>query len=367
MTHRERFNNIYNFRPVDRIPVYFFGTWRETKQRWIKEGYKGNVDLNLDKGPQLDDMDPDWETGLWDNHGLAITEAIGDIEPCILQEDENRRMVRNSLGEEYIERKDGSSFNHTVVYPMEPTRESWNRIKRFYDPYDSRRYCKELALKASALNAKDAVTTFMGGSLYGWLRSLLGIENVSYLMYDVPELYEEIIDHFANLFMTVMKPVLNVVKFDFVYFFEDCCSSTGPLFSPAFYKEILDKYYKKLIRFYKDNHVPLALIDSDGVSEPLIPCWLESGFDIIFPIEVGKWRASPVKLREKHGKLCMLGGVDKHLIYGSEDKLREHLLSLRPSVSEGGYIPIPDHRIPPEVSLAQMHRYVKIFNEVFNG
>jgi uroporphyrinogen-III decarboxylase len=122
-----------------------------------------------------------------------------------------------------------------------------------------------------------------------------------------------------------------------------------------------------MIQFYKDAGVPLALVDSDGWSEKLIPSWLDSGFDIVFPIEVGKWGANPDDLRKKFGrKLRMLGAIDKNYIYGHEERLHEHLLSLKPNVMEGGFIPIPDHRIPPQVSYRQMLRYIEIFHEVFN-
>jgi len=63
----------------------------------------------------------------------------------------------------------------------------------------------------------------------------------------------------------------------------------------------------------------------------------------------------------------MLGAVDKRLIYADEDALRAHLLSLKPEADKGGFLPIPDHRIPPETSYAQMLRYIELFNEVFNS
>ena len=68
MTHRERFHRVFNFEPVDRIPLYYFGTWRETKQRWIDEGYTGPYTLGDDRHPQLPGMDPDWEGNVWSVH-----------------------------------------------------------------------------------------------------------------------------------------------------------------------------------------------------------------------------------------------------------------------------------------------------------
>ena len=367
MTHRERFNRIFSFLPVDRIPVYFFGAWRETKARWVKEGYAGGADLYEYPGVQLEGMDPDWEKGMWNIHGLVQTNPIGDMEVTVLSEEGNKRVVRNSIGEEYVERTDGASIPHTLVYPLEPTATSWNRFKRFLDTGDSRRYPADWRQKAAERNEKDVVTTFMGGSLYAWLRQWMGVENLSFLMYDDPVLLEEMISFIADHFIALMKPVLEVTKFDFVYFFEDCCGSYGPLFSPQIYQSLFHKYYRKMINFYKDNGVPYALIDSDGKADQLIPCWLESGFDIIFPVEVGTWNASPAKHREQFGpNLKMLGGINKHLIYGPEALLRAHLEELKPVVDAGGYIPIPDHRIPPNVSYAQMLRYIEIFNDVMN-
>jgi uroporphyrinogen decarboxylase len=135
------------------------------------------------------------------------------------------------------------------------------------------------------------------------------------------------------------------------------------------YREIFDKHYKRLLRFYKEEcKIPFALVDSDGVADELIPCWVESGFDIIFPIEVGKWQGSPNKLRDRFGSgLGMLGGVDKHLIEKGGEPLRAHLQSLLPAVRQGRYIPIPDHRIPPSVSYEQFLAYIRMFGEVFNG
>ncbi|MDR0710254.1 MAG: hypothetical protein LBF77_09330 [Spirochaetaceae bacterium] len=368
MNHRERFINIFNFGNADRLPCYFFGSWRETKERWKNEGYTGNIDTPGSGGPQIPGMDPDWEAGLWNIHGLVRTGPIGDIEPAVLEEDESRRIVRTSIGEEIVERKDGASIPHTRLHALEPARKSWEHFKRFLDPSIGERRPAGWEAAAGKLNSRDAVTAFMGGSLYGWLRGWMGVENISYIMYDDPALLEEMVETIADHFMALMADVLKIARFDLVYFFEDCCGASGPLFSPVIYKTIFDKYYKRMLRFYKDAGVHLALVDSDGWSEMLMPSWLGSGFDIMFPIEVGRWNANPEELRKKFGRrLRMFGAINKHLISGGDEKLRAHLESLKPCVEEGGFIPIPDHRIPPDVSYRQMLDYIRIFNEVFNG
>jgi len=160
---------------------------------------------------------------------------------------------------------------------------------------------------------------------------------ISYLAYDDPALFEEIIEYLAAYWMQLIAPVMQIAQFDFVYFFEDCCFKSGPLFSPSTYRKYYHKYYKKMIDCYRAMGVRHILIDSDGKVDDLVPYWMESGFDILFPIEVGTWRANPVLLRKKYGKaLRMMGGVDKLVIPHGEKAIREHLKPLKELASEGG-------------------------------
>lgn len=157
------------------------------------------------------------------------------------------------------------------------------------------------------------------------------------------------------------------MRFEFVHFFEDCCFNTGPLFSPAIYRQVFDKHYRRMLAAYKAHGVPLALIDSDGNVEKLVPLWLDSGFDIVFPLEVGTRQASAADYRRRSGrKLRLFGGVDKRVIPRAE-AIAAHLREMKPVVDDGGFLPIPDHRIPPDCSLEQFRTYVRVFNEVFNG
>lgn len=368
MNHRERFRALFKAEPVDRIPVYYFGTWPETKIRWKNEGLAREIDFIADAGPQLPGMDPDWEYGMWGCHGLVNTYLIGDVKPEIIEETEHFVIRRNSVGDVYQESKQGKSVSHFLEYGLKPTWESWKNYQKYLDPTDPRRRMANWEKVAEVLNQQDMVLAFMGGSLYGWLRNWMGIENISFLMYDDPELYEDMLNHLTGMFIELMEPILQKVKFDLVYFFEDCCGVNGPLFSPDIYRKILDKYYKKLITFYKENGVEFALVDSDGKVEQFIPLWLDSGFDIIFPLEVGTWKANPSELRRKFGaELKIFGAVDKHLITAGEEAIRFHLQQLKPEVDQGGFLPIPDHRIPPECSYSQFLTYIRVFNEVFNS
>jgi len=313
-------------------------------------------------------MDCDWETGMWNIHGMVNIDPIPPEPDVVLEEGADYRVVKTGLGAVLKKSKMGSSIPQHLQEALQPTRASWERFKKFLNPDDPSRYTPGWEIKAQELNDGERVTTFLAGSLFGWPREWMGVEQLSYLSYDDPVLFEEIIEYVADYFMAIHRPILEKTRFDFAYFFEDCCFNTGPLFSPATYRQFYDRHYRRMLDFYRKMGVPLAMVDSDGKVDELIPCWMESGFDIIFPIEVGTWHADPIQLRKQYGKkLRMFGGVDKHAITQGESAIRKSLEPLRELAAEGGYIPIPDHRIPPDCSLEQFRTYIRVFKSTFEG
>ena len=362
MNDRERFHAVMSYEPYDRMPVYYFGLWDETLLRWQQEGV-----ADLDSVPACTGMDPDWEAGMWETHGLVNINLIAPQgEDEVIEETPDYRVVRTSLGAVMQMGKLGSSIPHYLEHALKPTRESWQRFQRYLDPCDPARFAPDWQAKGAQFNQRDRVATFLAGSLFGWPRDWLGVEAISYLPYDDPILFEDIIAFLTDRLMALYKPLLQQVHFDFAYIFEDCCSKTGPLLSPRTYESVYRKYYRKLVDFYHEMGVPFVMLDSDGKVDALLPLWLDSGIDIVFPIEVGTWKSNPVAFRKHYGKrLRMFGGVNKHVIPLGEAAIRAELGPLRELAAEGGYIPIPDHRIPPNCSLEQFKTYVRVFREVF--
>lgn len=374
MNTRQRFHAIMNYEPVDRLPVWFFGTWPETKARWKAEGLTQARTQGGSGGPQLPEMDTDWEINpggsgaIWDNQGLMNKSPVAPGCDEVVEETDTYRVVRSRFGGLARHSKTGSMVSHHVEHDLKPTRADWERFKTYLDPDDPRRWIDGWEARAASLNSRSHATCFCAGSLFANLRDWMGIEAVSYLPYDDPQLYGEMIAFLADYSIALNSRFLRHVTFDFGYFHEDCCFNNGPLISPALYRAFYDAHYRRMIAAYRKLGVPFMLMDSDGKVDDLLPCWLESGFDIVFPIEVGTWRANPVELRRRHGRaLRMMGGVNKHVIPMGADAIAAELLPLRPLVTEGGYIPFPDHRIPPDCSLEQFRVYLAVFNDIFNG
>ncbi len=112
--------------------------------------------------------------------------------------------------------------------------------------------------------------------------------------------------------------------------------------------------------------MPVIFVDCDGKIDALLPLWLETGVNCMFPIEVGTWGADPVKLRREYGRdLRMLGGFDKHILAQGKDEIVREVERLAPLVEDGGFIPFCDHRVPPDVPLANYRCYVEAARQVW--
>lgn len=361
MNTRERFNAIMDYKTFDRQPLWYFGQWAETAARWRKEGVPEHLPFWDFFG-----MDHEWEQYMW--HGLGINYIISPFEYKVLEENDDYRIARCGDGVIRKANKKGECISQDIEVFLKD-RASWNEFKKRHeekmkgvDPYPADWEDR----KAKFNKNRDFVLSFMGGSLFGWPRGWMTVEGISMMQYDDPALLEEIIEYLSNHFMKSYERALKELDVDFVYFFEDCCFNNGPLMAPGKFRDIWLPHYKKLIAFYRKHGVKHILLDSDGKVDDLVPLWLEAGVDILFPIEVGTWKGDVNKYRQQYGKdLRMLGGVDKLVINKGEKAITEELKRVEKLAKNGGYIPIPDHRIPPDVSLAEMQKYCTIYKEIF--
>jgi uroporphyrinogen decarboxylase len=108
------------------------------------------------------------------------------------------------------------------------------------------------------------------------------------------------------------------------------------------------------------------MVDSDGRVEELMPIFLEAGIDGVHPCEVAAG-SDPVALRRKFPGCRLIGGLDKRVIATGRDGVDAELNRVAPLLKEGGYIPLLDHYVPPDVSFSTYQYYVDRRRELFAG
>ncbi len=362
MNFRQRFGATMHYGPRDRVPLCDFNYWDETLPEWRKQG-----------------LDPKWtQRNIGDYFGLDVSIAGGEppfwstgvgncltpgFEAAIVQDD----------GDEYTQmqwdgvlvRKQRSSVSipmhvgHTLV-----DRESWlKHYKPRLNPASPARIPADWDKRVKIWTDpnRDHPVFVNGGSLFGWIRDWMGIENLSLVVYDEPAWFEEMIETVADLQVAMLEKVFATGgQFDGCSMWEDMCYNAGPLLGPKHFKQYLVPHYKRIASLCRKHGVDVIWLDCDGKIDDLLPMWLEAGINCMFPIEIGNWGADPVKYRRQYGKeLLIQGGFDKHILARSRKEIDAEIVRLDPLVQEGGFIPFCDHRVPPDVPLANYLYYLE--------
>lgn len=365
MNDRERFLNQMHFKPVDRCPLYDFNFWAETIPEWHKQGLSKKVthanahryfglDASLAGGDQA------WECGLPNDlcpsFETKIIEDRGDYE--IVQQYDGVRVLRKKyMGS--IPQHEG----HLLV-----DRESWRQHYLWrLDPARPERWIGWDAKAAKWKSMQGHPRFLSAGSLFGKTRDYMGMENLALVVYDDPAWFEEMCETRTVLILECLKRAFATgIQFDAITMWEDMAYNAGPLLSPEHFKEFLVPRYRRITDLARKHGVDVAWLDCDGKIDVLIPLWLEGGVNTLFPIEIGTWGADPVKYRQQYGKdLLLMGGFDKHVLQGTKRAIEAEIRRLAPLVESGGFIPMPDHRVPPDVPLENYEFYCAQAREIW--
>jgi len=365
MNNRERFNATMHYQHRDRSPILDFNFWDETLVVWHDQGLPQYVDRS--NSDEFFGMDPglDQATCITDvNVGLSppfeekVLEDRGDHE--VFQQEDGVRVLRKKFMSSIPQ-----PLSHLLV-----DRDSWGKhYKPRLDPTHPGRYPEDWDQRAQTWSDpnRDYVAALWGGSLYGWLRNWMGVENLSYVVYDDPAWFEEMVTTVADCIIGTLSRVLETGgQFDACAMWEDMCYNAGPLLSPKHFQQFLVPHYRRITDLLHKYGVDVIWVDCDGKIDLLIPLWLDAGLNCMFPIEVGTWGADPVQYRKQYGQqLLMMGGFDKHILARSRHEIEQEIYRLAPLVEEGGYIGFCDHRVPPDVPLENYIFYLETVRKVW--
>ena len=164
----------------------------------------------------------------------------------------------------------------------------------------------------------------------------------------------------------VVEAVLKTgAKFDFAHYWEDICFKNGPLLSLELFDEICGKHYRKRNDLLHKYGIDIISLDSDGVTEKIIPTWIENGVNVLFPIEVGTWGDQFEPARKKYGdRLLGVGGMDKTAFRKDKDAVDMEIKRMERLASFGGFIPCPDHRLIPGSKFELVQYYAEEIKKI---
>lgn len=363
MNHRERFHAIMHYQDYDRLPVVSFGYWKETLRKWASEGYIASPDVN--PGPDLG-FDFMWDGNEYIFGSGAFLFPFFE-EKVIREEADGSRIMQDREGQ-IVRVKPWVESIPSSVGTLLTGRKAWEKEFLPRLQADEHRIDWALLKKFQREEAhREIPLCFFCGSLYGQIRNFMGLESLCYLIDDDEDLYYEIIDTMGKLSYDMVKMVLDSgAVFDFAHFWEDICCKNGPLLTPKVFKEHVAPHYRRITELLAAHGMDIVEVDSDGCIDALLPIWLENGVNTMFPIEVGTWNASIGHWREKYGKrLRGVGGMNKAVFGMDKAAVDREIDRLAPLVDLGGYLPCPDHNIPPDAKYPLVAYYCEQMHKRF--
>ena len=371
MNTRQRCMNILHYKSVDRMPAVHFGYWDELLEEWAQQGHipkEMALTARADGSPgqrELDKIigwDCNWFTTVSPQNGLKPSFETKVLE--VLPDGTQRVLTPKGV----IERiKPG-----IVSIPSEDDyllkdREAFETLFKPKMLFSPDRVDLEFFKKFNEIRDNEIPVGLSLGSVMGEIRDITTVMGMSYLIYDEDEdLFADIVDTYADMQYKCAEAVLLTgARFDFAHYWEDICFKSGPLLSPEIFNELCAKHYKKRNDLCHKYGIDIISLDCDGVTEKLIPTWIENGVNVLFPIEIGTWGDQFEGARKKYGeKILGVGAMDKTALRKDKAAVDAEIERIKRLVSMGGFIPCPDHRLMPGSKFELVQYYAEEIKKI---
>ena len=219
---------------------------------------------------------------------------------------------------------------------------------------------RDLDLRATIEANRDsklAITCGVQGPLTtAWL--LMGFENISYSLYDDPDLLESVFAMSNDFFKKAAKVAVEC-GIDGVWVSEDLGDSNSVFFRKDLFVKHFYPYFKDLVDYVDSLGVP-ALLHSCGNINAFVPELVEIGLDALNPLEV-KAGMDPLQMKRDYGdKLVLHGGLNA-MYWDDIEKVEAEMHRLIPTLkANGGYILSSDHSVPDSVSFENFGRIIEL-------
>lgn len=379
MTARERFIKIARFQLPNTLFIsgYNHSAWHKAIVRWVEEGAPREIltsNVARFKYFSFDRISMvEVEASLLSTAPTGGPPFLAPVRPRLpprmLEEDNRSRVIINEAGVKIRQFKDDPQRMPLWLEAPVKNRKDWEEYQKLLDPHHPERWlAKDWGAYAQRLNQRDYPVGLDVGSFYGLLREWTGSAELLYLLYDDPQLVHDMMAHMEYFSLEIVRRVLKDIQPDFAVFFEDMAWKGGSFISPKMFREFMMPHYKKVTSLLRSKGVDIIFVDSDGDVSELIPLWIESGVNGIYPLEVAAGMDA-VALRKRYGKQCILwGNIDKRALAEGQEAIKEELDKKIPFLlSQGGYFPGIDHFIPEDVSLQNFQFYLDYLRSLSRG
>ena len=358
MNNRERFQAAMNFEPTDKPCHIEYGFWPETYDRWKKEGLSYDVVMpKWDHISRPNDLFDYFDVIKFAYFRLELY-YVPAFEREVLEEGAGYRIIRDERGVIVREKVGSVSLPQFMEYPIENRKDYMELRERLTSSRDKRLPENWDTMKSELCEQNHSLVCSHMDGPFGYLRELMGLENMLMMFYDDPDLIKMMINDRVDADMELYEQPIKDTMPDFAFLWEDMCYKNGPMMSPELFCEFMLPAYKKLTDYFNSLGIKYIMVDSDGDISEMIPHWIEGGVNCLTPFEV-KCGMDVREIRKQYPELRILGGIDKHKLEGSRADIDTELHRILPEMlRSGGYCVTLDHWVHDGISLENFMYYV---------
>lgn len=349
MNSWERIKRMYEHREADRVPI-LDDPWAGTIRRWIREGMPAGMD---------------WEDYFGaDKIGVIEVDITPRFEEKILEENDRWYIATSKWGVTMKHFKEEDSTPEFLDYRVVDA-DTWAEAKARMTLEDDRIPWKMLKENFPKWRAEGrwirAVFWFGFDVTHSWM---MGTENLLIAMMEEPELAEDMFDTYLSRTEALYNRIWDAgYHFDEMFWYDDMGYKGTTFFSPAMYRELLQPYHKRAVKWAHDHGI-VAQLHSCGDIMAIVPDVVATGVDALNPLEV-KAGMDVLKLKKEYGdKLVFRGGINA-VNWNNTEAILAEINEKVPILKEnGGFIFSSDHSIPNSVSLENMRQIMEEIKRV---
>lgn len=210
---------------------------------------------------------------------------------------------------------------------------------------------------ARAANPDKAIIAYFCHGGYFTGTEMRGMERFLMDLAANPEFAARIIDKIMSYIYPSLERLCDEARddFDIFYIADDFCTASGPLVSPAMFRELIKPYLRRMAEIVHGRGKKL-LLHTCGSVRALLPEIIDAGVDVLEPIQTSAAGMAVEGLKKDFGdRLAFYGSIDliNVLSKGTPADVRAEVLkNFRVLGKGGGFIVGPGHTyIQPDTPL----------------
>lgn len=201
------------------------------------------------------------------------------------------------------------------------------------------------------------IFTGMWSCFFHQVADFFGMENYFIKMYECPEVVEALTERIVDFYVEANDKFFAGLgnRADVMFFGNDFGTQRDLFVSPEGFRKFILPSFKRLVAVGK-KYGKLIMLHSCGSIYRIIPDLIESGVDILHPIQAQAAGMSALELAQYKNDLCFVGGIDAQsfFVHATPSQIRDEVRRVKDILGPGLVVSPSHEEILPNVPAANI-------------